>query len=57
MELVQRIFDQAPHDPDVLVESVDDEVQWEVGAVDIPDITSYVLARTGGRESTRSSAR
>jgi hypothetical protein len=37
IELIRRIFDQAPHDPDVLFESLDDEVQWEAAAIDIPD--------------------
>ena len=52
--MIQRIFDQAPHDPDVLFESLDDEVQWEVGAIDIPDIgAAYWRGPAGVRESFR----
>jgi hypothetical protein len=36
VEMIERIFDQAPYDPAVLFESLDDEVHWEVGAIDIP---------------------
>jgi hypothetical protein len=54
VEMIQRIFDQAPHDPDVLFESLDDEVQWEVGAIDIPDIgAAYWRGPAGVRESFR----
>jgi len=54
VEMIQRIFDQAPHDPDVLFESLDDEVQWEVGAIDIPDIgAAYWRGPAGVREFFR----
>jgi ketosteroid isomerase-like protein len=54
VEMIDRIFDQAPYDPAVLFESLDDEVHWEVGAIDIPDIgATYWHGPAGVREFFR----
>jgi ketosteroid isomerase-like protein len=37
VELIERMLDQAQHNPVALWEILDDEVLWEVGVLDIPD--------------------
>jgi ketosteroid isomerase-like protein len=54
VEMIQRLFDQAPHDPDVFYESLDDDVEWEAGAVELPDVgASYWRGPAGVREFFR----
>ena len=38
VEMVRRIFDEAQHDPEVFFESLDDEVEWNAGAIELPDL-------------------
>ena len=35
--MIHRVFDQAPHDPEVFYESLDDDVEWDARGVDLPD--------------------
>ncbi len=37
LELIRRLFDEAPSDPEVFFAALDDEVEWDAGNVDIPD--------------------
>jgi ketosteroid isomerase-like protein len=38
VEMVERVLAEAQHRPAALWEVLDDEVIWEVGALDIPDV-------------------
>jgi ketosteroid isomerase-like protein len=40
VEIVEQVLERARHDPDALFEALDDEVRWEVGGLDIPDVES-----------------
>jgi ketosteroid isomerase-like protein len=37
VEMIRRIFDQAPRDPEVFFASLDDKVEWDAGTIGIPD--------------------
>jgi len=53
VELVLRVLDEAQHDPSALWEVLDDEVLWEVGALDIPDSGGTWRGPAGVREFFR----
>lgn len=38
VEMIERMLDRARHNPAALFEMLDDEVRWEVGALNIPDV-------------------
>jgi hypothetical protein len=37
VELIERMLEQAKHDPTCLWDILDDEVEWELGDLDIPE--------------------
>jgi len=53
VELIFRVLDQARHDPTALWNVLDDEVRWEVGALDIPDSGGTWHGPAGVREFFR----
>jgi ketosteroid isomerase-like protein len=54
VEMVRRIFDQAPSDPEVLFASLDQEVLWDAETIDFPDAgTSSWRGPEGVREFFR----
>jgi ketosteroid isomerase-like protein len=54
VEMIERVLDQAQHNPVALWEILDDEVRWDVGALDIPDAgATYWRGPEGVREFFR----
>jgi ketosteroid isomerase-like protein len=53
VELVLGVLDQARHNPTALWEVLDDDVRWEVGALDIPDSGGTWHGPEGVREFFR----
>ena len=35
VEMIHRVFDQAPHDPEVFYESLDDDVEWDARGAEL----------------------
>ena len=51
LEMIRRIFDQAPHDPEVFFSSLDDEVEWDAATIDLAYVgASYWRGPTAVRE-------
>ena len=53
VELVLRVLDQARHKPTALWDVLDDELQWEVGTLDLPDSGGIWHGPTGVKEFFR----
>jgi ketosteroid isomerase-like protein len=53
VELIERMLDEAHHNPAALYEIVDDEAHWEVGELDLPDGPPTYRGPAGVREFFR----
>jgi ketosteroid isomerase-like protein len=54
LEMIRRIFDQAPSDPEVFFGSLDDEVEWDARTIGFPDVgVGYWRGPAGVREFFR----
>ena len=48
--MIERVLDQAQHNPAPSGRFLDDEVRWDVGALDIPDTGATWRGPEGVRE-------
>ena len=54
VEMVRRIFDEAQHHPEGFFESLDEDVEWDARAIDVPDVgASYWRGRAAVRDFFR----
>jgi ketosteroid isomerase-like protein len=54
VEMIRRIFDQAPSDPEIFFASLDAEVVWDAETIDFPDVgASHWRGPAGVREFFR----
>jgi ketosteroid isomerase-like protein len=53
VEMIERMLDKAQHDPTALFEILDDDVRWELGSLNIPDVGATYCGPAGVGEFFR----
>ena len=51
--MIERMLDEAQHDPAALFEMLDDDVRWELGPLNIPDVVATYCGPAGVGEFFR----